>query len=495
MIHPKGAPVAVRSRRWIRRVVPLLITCLTLAGCATVVDGTPTLGNAPNANLTVKGSDNGAFDTTVKNALSDIMAFWQVNYPKIANGQRLTALKGGFYSVDGLKVAQTKTLEGPAKNNACAQKSIGFVVDNGAFCLLDDSISWDRAPTHLFAQLADKYGPLVVALIFAHEFGHAISYRKGVFDNQNLPTIDTESQADCAAGAWAASALKGDDPHFRNVTPATLDKALEGFLDGRDGTPESQQEISHGNGFDRLSAVADGIDKGPSYCFSSGYFSSRTFTERPFYANEGMQDNTPFAQVITTDPKNFFVTDLNRFWTLKAKTINKTFQPVKIASASRPKCGASSAAAKFGYCPDDNTVYFDPAFAQSVYNSLPGVNADPATGNVQLVDNQPGDFALGVMFSIGWGMAVRHQLFNRSLIDKQALAAAVCYSGAYAQDINVAPQTAGHPLTLSPGDLDEAVSAMLDQVGRDQAFGARGTSGLDRIQSFVKGYKGGLSAC
>jgi predicted metalloprotease len=99
------------------------------------------------------------------------------------------------------------------------------------------------------------------------------------------------------------------------------------------------------------------------------------------------------------------------------------------------------------------------------------------------------------MFSIGWGMAVRHQLFDRSVTDKQALAAAVCYSGAYAQDINVAPQTAGHPLTLSPGDLDEAVSAMLDQVGRDQAFGARGTSGLDRIQSFVKGYKGGLSAC
>lgn len=41
-------------------------------------------------------------------------------------------------------------------------------------------------------------------------------------------------------------------------------------------------DVSHGNGFDRLSAVADGVDKGVTYCFSKGYFASRTFTERPF---------------------------------------------------------------------------------------------------------------------------------------------------------------------------------------------------------------------
>jgi hypothetical protein len=36
---------------------------------------------------------------------------------------------------------------------------------------------------------------------------------------------------------------------------------------------------------------------------------------------------------------------------------------------------------------------------------------------------------------------------------------------------------------------------MLDQVGKPVAFGDRGTSGLDRIQAFVKGYRGGLSVC
>jgi predicted metalloprotease len=150
---------------------------------------------------------------------------------------------------------------------------------------------------------------------------------------------------------------------------------------------------------------------------------------------------------------------------------------------------------RFGYCPSENTVYFDTSFAQSVYNSLPGVQIDDATGNVTLTSNQPADFALGVMFSMGWGMAVRHQLFNRPLSDKAALLAAACYTGSYAKDINVAQPTHGQIIILSPADLDEATSSMLDDVDRPDAFGSRGTTGLDRIQDFVKGYRDGLSGC
>jgi hypothetical protein len=36
---------------------------------------------------------------------------------------------------------------------------------------------------------------------------------------------------------------------------------------------------------------------------------------------------------------------------------------------------------------------------------------------------------------------------------------------------------------------------MLNLVGLDSTYGARGTTGLQRIQSFVKGYQGGLSVC
>lgn len=479
--------------RRIRRVALIGAAVALLSSCATVVNGNPTVAQARDAHLGVKGTDNGSFDTIAQNALSDIMGFWRGEYPKLAGGSSLPPLSGGLYSVDGLKVAVTGKLAGPVRQNACAKRNKSFVVDNAAFCLADDSIAWDRSPTHLFGRLADKYGPFVVALIFAHEFGHAISYRLGVF-HQQLPTIDTESQADCAAGAWAASALAGNAPHFRDVTPDKLDAALEGFLDGRDQTPNSPADVSHGNGFDRLSALADGIDRGASYCFSPGYFDSRTFTERPFTdpRDYNAGGNQPLSAVVAGS-NNLFVEDLNRFWTTAAKSVGKTFSPVRIAEASHPKCGDTSAA--FGYCPDDNTVYHDTAFARSAYHSLPAVQIDSSNGNVTLLDHQPADFSLGVLFSIAWGMAVRHQLFARGLGGKAALTAAVCYSGSYAKDINVEAATDGQKITLSPADLDEATSSMLDEVGRKKAFGARGTTGLNRIQDFVQGYRDGLSSC
>ena len=488
------------GKHWSRRLrgaLAVLATTGLLSGCAQVVDGSASVGNAPNAELKVVGDSGGAFDTSVKNSLSDVFDFWTGEYPKIAGGKAFTPLKGGLYSVDGAKVAETKEVPAEAKDEACMQKSPTFIIDNGAFCTLDDSISWDRAPAHLFAQLAQKYGSLMVALVFAHEVGHAISYRKGIFQRTDLRTIDTESQADCAAGAWAAWALKGNAAHFRDVTPQKLDDALEGFLDGRDATPGTPDDISHGNGFDRLSAVADGIDKGASYCYSDGYFASRSFTERQFETEADFNSggNSPIENILTTDPKNDFVRDLNRFWEAAAKTRKQSFNPVKIAEAAHPKCGAASASSEFGYCPDDNTVYFDSKFAEQVYNSLPTVDFDRTTANVTLQENQPGDFALGVMFSIGWGMAVRHQLFNRDLTSKDALLAAVCYTGSYAKNVNVPADTPGRFIVLSPADLDEAVSAMLAQVGKPQAFSDRGTTGLDRVQSFVKGYRGGLQVC
>lgn len=471
---------------------------LALSACGAAVDGSGSAENAPDANLNVQGVDSSSsFDRLAQNSLSDIEAFWKVEYPKVSGGKPLKSLKGGLYSVDGAKVIQTKSASGqPVEKNACAQRSIGFLVDNAAYCRIDDSIVWDRVDKHLFAELADHYGDFTVALIFAHEFGHAVSNRLGVFDS-DPKTIYTESQADCAAGAWAKGVVDHRGPHFRDITPAKVDEALEGFLNGRDSTPENVDEISHGNGFDRLSAVADGYDKGVTYCYGKNYFDSRVFTERPFNSSQEAQqgDNTPFEEVIKTGSKNFFVNDLNRFWTDAAKKIGKTFTPVKIAQADHPKCGTSESA-EFGYCPNDNTVYFSRNFAQKAYNSLPDLSVDRSNGNVTLLFNQPADFALGTMFGIAWGFAVRSQLFKRDMTGGDALLAGLCYTGAYAKNINIpSGSVKGIDLTLSPQDLDEGVAATLDEVPQDTAFGDRGTTGLNRIQAFFKGYKGGLSVC
>jgi len=487
-------------RRIPRSITVALSAALVLTGCAKVVDGTGSIGAVANANLAVIGDSGSAFDTTVKNALSDVEGFWRAQYPKVSGGKPLPELKGGLFSVDGLAVVQNGSAPSDVAKEGCVQRDVNFIVDNGAYCRIDDSIIWDRNPNHLFGQLQQHYGPLVTGLIFAHEFGHAIQQRLGVFD-RHLPTIDTESEADCAAGAWAASMLQNQAPHFRGMQ-AQLDNALEGFLDGRDSTPDQGQNLSHGDGFDRLSAIADGITKGVTFCYSPDYF-NRKFTERPFVTDTDLQQggNEPMAQVLDPSPPTQgggggggLQPDLNRFWAAAAKSISKTWQDVKIAEAPHPKCG-SSATSEFGYCPDDNTVYYSSSFAQAAYNSLPDIAVEKSTGNVTLLFNQPADFSLGTLFAVGWGMAVRHQLFNRTTDDKAALLAAVCYSGAYSKDINLAQGDKTHTFILSPPDLDEASSAMLTLVGQDRAYSARGTSGLDRIQAFVKGYNGGLSAC
>ncbi|MCU1655724.1 MAG: putative metalloprotease [Pseudonocardiales bacterium] len=472
---------------------------VVLSGCSTVVSGKPSAGIAANANIPVVGDSHGQLDTTVKNAMSDVLAFWKVNFPTVAGGKALPPLKGGFYSIDGAQVVQSGKVSGPAAREGCVAEEASFIIDNAAYCRLDDSIVWDRNPNHLVGVLANKYGALMVALVFAHEFGHAVQQRLGTFD-ENVPVIDTESQADCAAGSFLADVVAGRAAHFR-TTGAQLDEALNGYLQVRDTTPNSSADISHGNGFDRLSAIDDGLLHGSAFCYSTDYF-NRKFTERPFVRDSDYQTggNETLAQVLNPNDTTKDQTagglqpDLNRFWTAAAKSAGKTWQDVKIAQAPHPKCGAS-AASEFGYCPDDNTVYYSDQFASEAYNSLTERRIDPNTKNVSLVDNQPADFALGTLFAVGWGMAVRHQLFSRPIDGKDALLAAACYTGAYSKDVNLPQGDAQHPFILSPPDMDEATSAMLNLVGLDKAFGARGTTGLQRIQSFVKGYNGGLSVC
>jgi predicted metalloprotease len=377
------------------------------------------------------------------------------------------------------------------RKDACLRKDKMFIVDNAAYCELDDSILWDRSPDHLLPLLADKYGSALTALVFAHEYGHAIQKRVGL--PPNTPTIDAESQADCAAGAFVGAAMKGGAPHF-NLTPIQVDSALVGFLQIRDSTPESPQDISHGNGFDRLGALQQGITRGVTYCFGDSYFTDRRFTERGYtdfgfdYQNSG---NEPLSDLLK--PAGGLIPDLNRFWTAAGKLVDHTFSAVRIVAADHPPCAASGTT-QFAYCSDTNAVYYSTQFAKQAYFSLSALDVQQSTGDVSIDQNQPADFALGTMFAIAWGMAARHQFFGSTIDDKDGLSAAICYAGAYAEDINV-PSDATQKFVLSPPDLDEATSAVLSLVELDTAFGARGTTGLERVTSFVTGYDKGLHSC
>jgi predicted metalloprotease len=127
------------------------------------------------------------------------------------------------------------------------------------YCQPDDFIGWDNA--RFFPALYERFGDFAVALVIAHEWGHAIQQRAGI----SGATIDEEMQADCFAGAWANSILNGDSDLV--LSAGDLDEAIAGFLVFRDapGTPQSDPG-AHGTAFQRVAAFRDGVVDGVREC-------------------------------------------------------------------------------------------------------------------------------------------------------------------------------------------------------------------------------------
>ena len=123
-----------------------------------------------------------------------------------------------------------------------------------------DFIAYDD--NDLFPQINRRFGPYVLAMVLAHEFGHSIQLRAGV--DQNLPTILLEQQADCFAGAWMARVAHGDAPGLQ-LDDKELTTSLAGMVRFSDspGTSADDQE-AHGSAFDRIGAFQDGYARAPT---------------------------------------------------------------------------------------------------------------------------------------------------------------------------------------------------------------------------------------
>jgi predicted metalloprotease len=447
----------------------------------------------PDASVRVINDGRTAFDQEVKNAVADLQEFWRANYPKVSGGRPYPELRGGVYSVDGTRLPTA------VRRNACLRQDPKGAQNNAFYCPADDSVVYDRNRDHLVGQLGQKYGSFMITAVIAHEWGHAVQQRLGVFEagpgGERPPTIFTETQADCAAGAFIRTVQDGDTEHVA-VTQQQLEETLLGYLQVRDPPPVTFEQISHGNGFDRLSAMADGIANGVEYCFGEE-FERRRFTERPFTSDIDYQQrgNLPYDDIIDPTPdspgESTLQNELNSFWTEAAASVDKAWQDVTIRRTADPQCPATQQVSEFDYCPDGNYVYFTDEFARQAYNSLPDKRVDRSTGELTLIDDAPADYSLGMLFVYGWSMAVRDQLFAEPLDDRDALLDASCYSGAFTASVNDGEQG----FQLSPPDMDEATSAVIKLVPSPNAYGAHDTTALQRIQRFTEGYFGGLATC
>jgi hypothetical protein len=103
---------------------------------------------------------------------------------------------------------------------------------------------------------------------------------------------------------------------------------------------------------------------------------------------------------------------------------------------------------------------------------------------------QLGDNAVGLLLGDLYARAAQHRR-GQSTQGSSGQLAVDCLNGSWTYDL-LHRATRSNTTKLSPGDLDEAVAALL-ALGR--ATGGNGTPGFDRIAAYRNGVLNGLSAC
>jgi predicted metalloprotease len=394
---------------------------------------------------------------TVPRSLSDIERFWTATYPTISNGDAFKPIQGGFHPY-------TETDPPPA----CGGEA-GTYQPNAFYCPDGDFIAWDAQK--LIPELQSDFGQLLVGVVLAHEYGHAVQTRLGVTDQ---PTVVLEQQADCFAGAWLADALAGHSTAFSGITPAQLDSTIAGLLQLRDqpGT-SATTEGAHGNAFDRVRALQDGVQHGATKC--AGYRADNLpVTEVPFTQEKDAQTggNLPYDQAVSTISE-----DAAAYWSRTYPQLAgqpwKTLPVKPFDTASPPPCknpDATAGGAAF-YCPEGDFIAFDnEKLGPTLYQHA-------------------GDYAVGMLLGDLYARAAQHRR-GAPTQDRAGQLAVDCLAGSWTYDLLHRPANSG--TTLSPGDLDEAVTALL-AFGR--ATEGSGASGFERIAAFRKGALQGLPAC
>ncbi len=86
-------------------------------------------------------------------------------------------------------------------------------------------------------------GDLAVAYVIAHEYGHAVQFRLGLFDRDSGPSPRIEQHADCWGGVWAHDAVTHHTLEDANLGEAVAAAGLVGDYEanspGHHGTPAS----------------------------------------------------------------------------------------------------------------------------------------------------------------------------------------------------------------------------------------------------------------
>jgi hypothetical protein len=310
------------------------------------------------------------------------------------------------------------------------------------------AVTWD--PALVDGRLTELYGQAGPAVVFAHEFGHIVQYQSGILDTTGQgigdpPSVITENQADCFAGAWVAQQVEDEFGPFAD--DAALDGSLGARIEVRDPVGSDPGDpLAHGNGFDRVRAFQDGINQGIEFCNDYVGDNPPTITELPFTeADLENQGNLDFDEV--TD---LVIEDLDVYFDENVDDFESPGDP-------------------FEFVPEDD---------------------------LRDLHGEIGDGAVATVFGMIWAQAAQ-QAAGDEVDGESALLQRSCLVGSWLGDI-IDDQEAGTSddrpggISLSPGDLDETIITFLQLT--QQAMSGGGVA-VEAVSALRIGVFGDIDDC
>jgi predicted metalloprotease len=440
------------------------VVALLVGGCAAPVDGQAFASSAVTAGIDpgfVRGNDGGEDDRLAAAVLHDLETWWGGEFPQLAGGARFTPLKG-YFSVDSSR-------DGPGP--PCTQ-SASEVEGNAFYCPRADIIAYDRAS--LLPVLRQKFGDSAVAVVIAHEFGHAVqqrleeSSRTAASLGSGAPTILSEGQADCYAGTFLRAVHDGGTPDLRTGEKG-IDAAMSALITFRDpvGT-DAADDRAHGNAFDRVTSFQTGYDGGPPAC-AGMTLQNRSFTQQSFATVSDAQSggNLPLPDLLRA-----MGTDLDRYFGGLVRQRGGTWTAPTIREGGAG-CGRDAVDLCAGTGSAPPTLAVDDRGLARIHDGV-------------------GDYASGTVIASRYALAAMAAL-GRPTTGAQAGTTALCLAGAYTGDVG----NPGSEFSLSPGDLDEAVGLLeRDDSAARSTDGATAAGGAyARIEDFRGGVTAGAQRC
>jgi predicted metalloprotease len=439
--------------------------------------------NNPVVGKTKYGPDDD--NKIIEASVKDIESYWTQEFPKLY-GTKYDKVSNGLHPYGPSNPPPTCPLtsqKGSYEDNP----------QNAYYCIRGDYMAWDT--DNLTNDLLDQFGPFTLAIVAAHELGHGISARAGVYD-QAPPTFLTEQQADCFAGSYTQWVAEGNSQLFE-LKLSDLDSALGGFLQIRDpvGFDSINDPNGHGSAFQRINAFEDGLTGGGDACkaYADGTFTvvPEVFTDETDYENQG---NLPYDQIEPLTLRN-----LEAFWTKAIADIGKAWTTLK-TNAYDPdtdtvKCGSDTAKGDDAiglafYCANDDRAWWDEKYLMPAAYEL-------------------GDLAQAMIIADIYSERAQNYAGLETGTLTGSLQAA-CFTGVWVGTLASGELDSGYPtdtqISLSPGDLDEAVAEFLNfGDSGDSAESGDSTYGsafqrldafrLGFLDSFNGGYGNGLSSC